>query len=126
MTVLRSKPTNAELEILRVLSARGPSTVRDVARTMGREDAYTTVLKLLQNMTEKRLVVRDESARTHVYAPARREQQTKRLLVADLIERVFDGSATALVMQVLAGAETSKKELDEIRQLLDKKRGGRR
>ena len=126
MTVLRSKPTNAELEILRVLWARGPSTVRDVARTMGREDAYTTVLKLLQNMTEKRLVVRDESARTHVYAPARREQQTKRLLVADLIERVFDGSATALVMQVLAGAETSKKELDEIRQLLDKKRGGRR
>ena len=84
MTSLRSKPTNAELEILRVLWARGPSTVRDVARAMGREDAYTTVLKLLQNMTEKRLVVRDESARTHVYAPARREQQTKRLLVADL------------------------------------------
>ena len=100
--------------------------MRDVARAMGREDAYTTVLKLLQNMTEKRLVVRDESARTHVYAPARREQQTKRLLVADLIDRVFDGSAAALVMQVLAGAETSRKELEEIRQLLDQKRGGRR
>ena len=126
MTSLRSKPTNAELEILRVLWARGPSTVRDVARAMKREEAYTTILKLLQNMTEKRLVVRDESARTHVYAPARREQQTKRLLVADLIDRVFDGSAAALVMQVLAGADTSREELDEIRQLLDQKRGGRR
>ena len=84
------------------------------------------MLKLLQNMTEKRLVVRDESERTHVYAPARREQQTKRLLVADLVDRVFDGSAAALVMQVLAGANNSKEEIDEIRKLLDQKRGGRR
>ena len=126
MPRLRTKPTNAELEILRVLWARGPSTVRDVARAMDREAAYTTVLKLLQNMTEKRLVVRDESARTHVYAPARREEQTKRLLVADLIDRVFDGSAAQLVMQALAGSTTSEKELSEIRKLLKEKRGGRR
>lgn len=125
MARLRSKPTNAELAILRVLWARGPSTVREVARVMGREDTYTTILKLLQNMTDKRLVVRDESARTHVYAPARREDQTKRLLVADLIDRVFNGSAAQLVMQALAGAETSPKEIDEIRKLLDRKRGGR-
>jgi predicted transcriptional regulator len=125
VTRLRSKPTNAELAILRVLWARGPSTVREVARAMGRENTYTTILKLLQNMTDKRLVVRDQSARTHVYAPARREDQTKRLLVADLIDRVFDGSAAQLVMQALAGAETSPGEIDEIRKLLNRKRGGR-
>ena len=121
----RRKPTNAEVDILRVLWTRGPSTVRDVARTLGREDAYTTVLKLMQNMTEKRLVVRDESSRTHVYAAASPEEQTKRVLVADLIERVFDGSATQLVMQALAGADASREELAQIRKLLDKKRGGR-
>lgn len=122
----RRRPTDAELAILRVLWTRGPSTVRDVAVEMGREGAYTTVLKLLQNMTAKRLVVRDESAKTHVYAPARREEQTKRLLVADLIDRVFDGSAAQLVMQALAGSETSAKEIAEIRKLLNEKRGGRR
>ena len=126
MPRLRSKPTNAELEILRVLWAQGPSTVRDVARTLGREAAYTTVLKLLQNMTAKRLVVRDESAKTHVYAPARRAEQTRRLLVADLIDRVFDGSAAQLVMHALAGSTTSAKEIAEIRKLLNEKRGGRR
>jgi predicted transcriptional regulator len=121
----RRKPTNAEVEILRVLWARGPATVRDVARALGREDAYTTVLKLMQNMTEKRLVVRDESARTHVYAAARPEEQTKRALVADFVDRVFDGSVAQLVMQALAGSETTREELDEIRTLLNTKRGGR-
>jgi predicted transcriptional regulator len=121
----RRKPTNAEVEILRVLWARGPATVRDVARALGREDAYTTVLKLMQNMTEKRLVVRDESARTHVYAAARPEEQTKRALVADFVDRVFDGSVAQLVMQALAGAEATREELDEIRKLLNAKRGGR-
>ena len=121
----RRKPTNAEVDILRVLWTRGPSTVRDVARAMGREDAYTTVLKLMQNMTEKRLVVRDESARTHVYTAANPEEQTKRALVADLIDRVFDGSAAQLVMQALAGADASREEIAQIRKLLEKKRGGR-
>jgi predicted transcriptional regulator len=120
------KPTNAEVAILRVLWSRGPSTVRDVARTMGREDAYTTVLKLMQNMAEKGLVRRDESARTHVYAAAAPAEQTQRQLVADLIERVFDGSASRLVMQALAAAKTSPKELAAIRKLLDETRGGRR
>ena len=64
------KPTDAELAILRVLWARGPSTVREVAREMGRERAYTTILKFLQIMTEKRLVRRDESLRSHVYEAA--------------------------------------------------------
>ena len=81
------KPTNAEVAILRVLWSRGPSTVREVAKAMGREAAYTTVLKLMQNMTDKRLVRRDESSRTHVYAPASTEEQTQRQLVADLLEQ---------------------------------------
>jgi predicted transcriptional regulator len=120
------KPTNAEVAILRVLWNRGPSTVREVAKVMGREAAYTTVLKLLQNMTGKGLVRRDESARTHVYEAARSADETQRQLVVDLLERVFDGSASRLVMQVLAATETSAKELAEIRKLLERTRGGRR
>ena len=120
------KPTNAEVAILRVLWARGPSTVREVAREMGRESAYTTILKLMQNMADKQLVTRDQSARTHVYAAARAEEQTQRQLVADLVDRVFDGSAVKLVMQALAATKTSPQELAEIRKLLGKPRGGRR
>ena len=120
------KPTNAEVAILRVLWSRGPSTVREVAKAMDREAAYTTVLKLMQNMAEKRLVRRDVSSRTHVYAPAFTEEQTQRQLVTDLLDRVFDGSAAKLVMQVLAATKTSPKELAEIRKLLDRQRGGRR
>jgi predicted transcriptional regulator len=120
------KPTNAEVSILRVLWSRGPSTVRDVARAMGRESAYTTILKLMQNMTEKRLVRRDESSRTHVYAAAYPKEQTQRQLVVDMLEKVFDGSAAKLVMEALAATNTSPKELEEIRKLIDAKRGGRR
>ena len=120
------KPTDAELAILRVLWARGASTVREVAREMGRESAYTTILKLLQIMTEKRLVRRDESPRTHVYEAAWTEGETQRQLITDLLDRVFDGSASKLVMQALASKKTSRKELDEIRKLLDRQRGGRR
>lgn len=120
------KPTEAELAILRVLWARGPSTVREVARAMGRESAYTTILKLMQIMTAKGLVRRDESPRTHVYEAAGTEGQTQRQLVSDLLERVFDGSASKLVMQALAAKKASRKELDEIRKLLDQQRGGRR
>ena len=120
------KPTDAELAILRVLWARGPSTVREVAEVMRREGAYTTVLKLLQIMTEKGLVRRDESSRTHVYEAAFSEDQTQQQLVADLLDKVFDGSAARLVLQALAARRASPAELAEIRKLLDKHRGGRR
>ena len=119
------RPTDAELAILRVLWARGPSTVREVAREMGREGAYTTILKLLQIMTEKRLVRRDEAPRTHVYEAAWTEGETQQQLITDLLDRVFDGSASRLVMQALASKKTSRKELAEIRKLLDQQRGGR-
>jgi predicted transcriptional regulator len=126
MKPLRSKPTDAELGILRVLWTRGPSTVRQIAEVLGRETGYTTVLKLLQIMTEKRLVVRDESARTHIYEPAYTEDQTQRQLVTDLLDRAFDGSAAKLVLQALASTKTSPEELAEIKKLLDSKSGGAR
>ncbi len=122
----RKKPTEAELGILRVLWTRGPSTVREVAETMGRAGAYTTVLKLLQIMTEKGLVARDEEHRTHVYEAAFSEAHTQKQLVTDLLERVFDGSAAKLVMQALSTGKATPAERAEIRKLLDKHRGGRR
>jgi predicted transcriptional regulator len=129
MSAFRKKPTDAELAILRVLWARGPSTVRQIAEVMaegGRETGYTTVLKLLQIMTEKGIVVRDESARTHIYAPASTQDQTQRQMVTDLLDRVFDGSAAQLVMQALAAKKTTPEELAEIRKLLNKTRGDER
>ena len=119
------KPTDAELAILRVLWSRGPSTVRQVAAAMDREGGYTTVLKLLQIMAEKGLVTRDESARTHIYAPAYTEDQTQRQLVMDLVERAFDGSAAKLVLQALASKKATPEELDEIRKLLNTRGGSR-
>jgi len=119
MKALRRKPTDAELAILRVLWTRGPSTVRQVAEVMGRETGYTTVLKLMQIMTEKRLVRRDEAERTHVYEAAYTEDQTQRHIVSDLLDRVFDGSAAKLVLQALAAGKASPEELAEIRRLLD-------
>ena len=125
MTVLRRKPTDAELAILRVLWGRGPSTVREVVDAIGRETGYTTVLKTLQIMTEKKLVTRDESARTHVYQAAYTEDQTQRHLVRDLINRAFEGSAAKLALQALESGNASPEELDAIRVLIERHRGSR-
>jgi predicted transcriptional regulator len=125
MTVLRRKPTDAELAILRVLWGRGPSTVREVVDAIGRETGYTTVLKTLQIMTEKKLVTRDESARTHVYQAAYTEDQTQRHLVRDLISRAFEGSAAKLALQALESGNASPEELDAIRVLIERHRGSR-
>ena len=119
----RRKPTDAELAILRVLWTRGPSTVRDVAEAMDREGAYTTILKLMQIMTDKGLVKRDDSTRSHVYKAASSEDQTQRQLVTDLLDKVFEGSAAKLVMRALADGKVSAEELAEIRKLLDTRRG---
>jgi predicted transcriptional regulator len=120
------RPTDAEVAILRVLWDRGPSTVREVAAAMGRENGYTTVLKLLQIMAEKRLVRRDETAQAHVYEAAYSEEHTQKQIVTDLLARVFDGSAGKLVLQALASGKASPEELAEIRKLINKQRGGRR
>ena len=126
----RPRPTAGELAILRVLWERGPSTVREVHAELERErpTGYTTVLKLLQIMTEKGLVTRDETARAHVYAPAVEESQTQRRLVRDLLDRAFGGSATKLVMHALAGRKASRDEIASIRRLLDQleRDGGQR
>jgi len=115
------RPTDAELAILRVLWERGPSTVREVhdALSTTQETGYTTVLKLLQIMTDKGLVVRDESQRAHVYASSESEQRTQRRLIGDLMDRAFGGSPAKLVMQALSATKASADELSAIRRLLD-------
>jgi predicted transcriptional regulator len=115
------KPTASELEILRVLWTRGPSTVREVHDALSEKKAlgYTTVLKLLQIMTTKGTVRRDEGQRAHVYEVCQPATETKRQLVGDVLQRVFEGSASELMIHALEGRRTSKKELEELRRLLD-------
>ena len=116
------RPTDAELDILRVLWQRGPSTVREVQETLNYSKplGYTTVLKMLQIMTDKGLVRRDERQRAHVYQARLAREQTQQQLVTDLLERVFEGSATGLVMHALAAnKKSSERELNEIRKMLD-------
>ena len=123
------RPTDAELAILSVLWERGPSTVRDVHDDLSRTQAtgYTTVLKLLQIMTEKGLVVRDESQRAHIYEARSSEQKTQRQLLTDLMERAFGGSPAKLVMQALSSSRrTSAEELVAIRELLDRMEGDKK
>ena len=119
------RPTDAELAILKVLWRRGASTVREVFETLGesKTTGYTTVLKTMQIMSEKGLVVRDESERAHRYEPAAPEDETQRRLVGDLLRRAFDGSAKKLVMQALSAERASSEELEEIRHLLDELEG---
>ena len=113
------RPTEAELSILRILWSQGPSTVRQVVDQSGPGTGYTTILKLLQIMTDKGLVTRDYSERTHVFTPSLPEDETQRQLVDDLLDRAFGGSAQKLVMHALAGRKPSRKELAELRQLLN-------
>jgi predicted transcriptional regulator len=122
------RPTDAELEILKVLWRRGPSTVREVFETIGetKQTGYTTVLKFMQIMSEKGLVRRDESERAHRYQSALAEEETQRQLVGDLLQRAFDGSARKLVLQALSTERASADELAEIRRLLDELEGGGR
>jgi BlaI family transcriptional regulator, penicillinase repressor len=123
-----SRPTDAELTILRVLWSRGPSTVRQVHEVLSqdRETGYTTVLKLMQIMTEKGLVERDVSERTHVYQARFTQEQTQQRLVSDLLEKAFGGSASQLVMRALAAKPASANELAQIRRLLDELEGGKK
>jgi predicted transcriptional regulator len=114
-------PTDAELAILSVLWRHGPCTVREVHEALhpSQGTGYTTVLKLMQLMAQKGLVMRDESQRSHVYRAASAEAQTQRRLVGDLMERAFAGSAKQLVLRALSVKRSSPEELEEIRTLLD-------
>jgi predicted transcriptional regulator len=114
------RPTEAELAILRVIWDQGPSTVREVLEVMnrGKRTGYTTVLKLLQIMTEKGLVERDESQRSHIYQTRDPMEVTQRRLVQDLLDRAFGGAADKLVLQALTLDETTRADLAEVRHLL--------
>jgi predicted transcriptional regulator len=122
------RPTDAELEVLNVLYRRGPSTVREVHQELNktRPLVYTTVLKMMQIMADKGLLRRDETARAHLYEASLTQDQTQRSLVADLMQRAFEGSASKLVMQALSGKKTSAKELAVIKQLLKELEGGKK
>jgi len=118
-----SEPTKSELEILQVLWESGPSTVRfvnDQLNEKKREVQYTSTLKLMQIMAEKGLVIRDESSMKHVYSPTQEESKAKSFLLERFVDSMYNGSAGKLMMQLLGSKKTSKKELDEIRELLDK------
>jgi predicted transcriptional regulator len=118
------RPTDAELAILRILWERGACTVRQVHDTLSRDRpaAYTTALKMLQIMTEKGLVRRDDSDRTHIYESRLTEEQTQRQLVRDLVDRAVGGSAAKLVLQALSGRRATPEELGEIRKLIESTR----
>jgi BlaI family transcriptional regulator, penicillinase repressor len=121
-----SRPTDAELAILRILWERGPSTVRDVhdVITEGRDAAYTTTGKVLQVMTEKGLATREEWGRVHRYSAAAPEEETQRQLVDDLVERAFGGSAVKMMVRALSSDKASPADLAEMRRLLSAKKDG--
>ena len=112
-------PTDAEIGILAVLWRHGASTVREVHDALGKDSGYTTTLKLMQLMFEKGLVVRNERYRSHLYEARAPKEQTQRQIAGDLMKRAFDGSAKSLVLGALAAHPASRKDLDEIRSLLD-------
>jgi len=117
------EPTRSELEILQVLWQFGPSTVRFVNDNLNeqkREVNYTSTLKLMQIMVDKGILKRDESSMKHVYQPAQEEQKTKSYLLDRFVDSMFQGSASSLMVQLLGNKKTSKKELDKIRELLEK------
>ena len=119
------KPTEAELEILRVLWTKGSATVRDVHDVLNAERAmgYTTVLKTLQIMTEKGLVNRVEAGKAHIYTPAMREEDMQGQLLKELSEKLFSGSTALLAMHALSLNPASDDELQQIKALIERKRG---
>lgn len=117
----KQNPTEKELTILQVLWAKGPSTVREVNAEISRKQktGYTTTLKLMQIMTDKGLLVRDDSQFKHVYRPAVSEERTEKQIVGDLLDKVFAGSAEKLVMRALSAKKMTAEELQKIRRMLD-------
>jgi len=115
------KPTDSELEILNILWEKGPSTVRDVHEVLekSKDAGYTTTLKLMQIMHEKTLLKRDATNKSHIYTANVSQQKTQGQLIKRMIDNVFNGSASQLVMQALGNHNTNSQELDEIRKYLE-------
>ena len=112
-------PTPAELEVLRILWEQGPRTVREVLDVLPRERAYTSVMSLLNVMTEKNLVTRKADGRAFRYSAKTQADQTEGKILENVLDRVFEGSASALVARLLEQSRPSPQELDEIRQLIE-------
>jgi BlaI family transcriptional regulator, penicillinase repressor len=125
MVSKQRRPTEAELAILRVLWEAGPGTVRDILGVFNQSKptGYTTVLKLLQIMTEKGLVLRDETCRPQIYRARYSQEHTQRQLVGDLLHRAFGGSVKTLVLQALSSKKSSPEELAAMEKLLDRFEG---
>ncbi|MDB5198663.1 MAG: BlaI/MecI/CopY family transcriptional regulator [Chitinophagaceae bacterium] len=121
MTIKKLKPTESELEILQILWDKENATVREVHEELSKnkDSGYTTTLKLLQIMFEKGLVTRDDSNKTHIYQPAVTRQKTQKQFLDKMINTLFAGSSTQLVLQALGNQKASKDELDEIQKYLD-------
>lgn len=119
------RPTDSEVEILSVLWENGPSTVRDVHSELSkqRDVGYTTTLKMMQLMTEKGLLVRDESQRSHIYRPRQKAETTQRNIVNDLVSRVFSGSTEKLVQRALSTRKATPDQIAQIRKMLDELEG---
>ncbi len=118
-----AEPTKSELEIMQVLWKHGPSTVRfvnDQLNEQKREVQYTSTLKLMQIMVEKGLLIRDESQMKHVYSTAVEESKAKSALLERFVNNMYEGSASSLMMHLIGHKKTSKKELEQIRELLKK------
>lgn len=120
MSAPNAAPTPAELQVLRILWGKGPSTVRDVHEALysGTDTAYTTTLKLMQNLHAKGLVERDEAQRQHVYSAIAKEDDTLQGVLRGLIDRAFDGSAAALAMHALEAKPASREELADLKELI--------
>ena len=121
-----ARPTDAELEILQILWNYGPATVREVHERLAgqrsgdrRDVGYTTTLKNMQNMVQKRLLLRDDAQRSHVYAAAIRQEDTQRMLLDRFLDTTFGGSASRLVMQALGHQKTTPQELQQIKDLIN-------
>ncbi len=121
MTIKKLKPTESELEILTILWDKENATVREVHEELSKnkDSGYTTTLKLLQIMFEKGLVTRDDSNKTHIYQPAVTRQKTQKQFLDKMINSLFAGSSTQLVLQALGNQKASKGELEEIQKYLD-------
>ena len=121
MTIKKLKPTESELEILKILWDKENATVREVHDELSKnkDSGYTTTLKLLQIMFEKGLVTRDDSNKTHIYQPAVTRQKTQKQFLDKMINTLFAGSSTQLVLQALGNQKASKDELEEIQKYLD-------
>lgn len=120
-----SQPTQVELQILRILWERGPSPVREIHQRLQADKgtSYSTTVKMLSVMLRKKLVTRDENAQPHVYRPALSREKAGQRMLAELVEKVYEGSAMSLVLQALSSSKPTKEELDEVRRLLNQMEG---